>query len=327
MLAIVVRFILAAAPLFASIAASAAPPFRYVLHVCDCPAVMAGDERSGLLEAFAALGYEQGRNLDLVTHDVESTQGRYPAFLNQVIAKRKPDLILASGLRVARGATEIVDHSPVLFWRLMDPVGEGLVASLSRPGGKLTGFSRAIEKLTAKRLELIHQMLPAARRVAMLYRTDVSSHVRQAAEVKAAATPFGLQVIDHGMPTSRWSVAQLESTFASMRRDGVDAFLVPDQNIYPEDLVRISTTYRLPTVFPLTHNVTDWGGLAAYSTQPHSWQDIASYAVRLLEGVRPGELPVQEPARFELVLNMRAARAFGLSFPRAFLLQATQVIE
>ena len=152
---------------------------------------MAREERAVLLLGFAKHGYVQGRNLDLVTYDFESAGGGqssgtpgkqpgadlpYSGFLLAQMAQTRPEIILASGVRVVQGAQKSIRSTPVIFWRVTDPVGFGFVESLARPRGNFTGFSRAIDKLTVKRLELLHEMLPQARRIAFLYISDNEHH-------------------------------------------------------------------------------------------------------------------------------------------------------
>ncbi len=308
--------------------AAAAPGLHRIVHVCDCPASMAGEEREGLLLEFARLGYVQGRNLDLVTHDIVTTKDSYASLLEREVAAAKTDLILASGVRVAQAARRMSGAPPVVFWRLTDPVGLGLVTSLAQPRGNLTGFSRAIEKLTVKRLELLHEMLPRARRVGFVFIDDNPSHLRQAADVRAAAPLLGLEVKEYALPSSRWTPAELDTLFATMKLERVEAFLLPDLNVEIRALIALAEKHRLPTLYSLSHVVTDWGGLAAYATQANGEPaDIVGYADRILKGAKPGDLPVQEPARFELILNARAARDIGVSFPPRFLLRASQVLE
>ena len=288
---------------------------------------MAGEEREDLLRELAKLGYVQGRSLDLVSYDVTARRTRTPSCL-----RASSPAASRSGPRVGSarrgGGAGLKAPTPVVFWRLTDPVGFGLVATLARPQGNLTGFSRAIEKLTVKRLELLHEMLPLARRIGFVYVDDNAPHQRQAAEVRAAALPLGLELRDYGLPSSRWTPERLETLFASMKQEGVEAFLLPDLNVEIRALIKLADKYRLPTLHSLTHIVTEFGGLAAYATEANSDPaNIADYVDRILKGAKPGDLPVQEPTRFELVLNARAARDLGLSFPPRFLLRATHVVE
>ena len=329
----------------AASSASASGARARVVHVSDYPSPLAQEERGELLQAFERLGYGQGRNLELTTYDGEmlragSTRGStqsfpdeqfgpnpYTPFFATRIARTQPRLILASGVRVVSAARESGLTTPLVFFRITDPVGLGFVASLARPGGNMTGFSRAIEKLTVKRLELLHDMVPAAQRVAFIFVEDFPSHVRQAAEVRAVAARVGLQLREYAVQLSRWDEAGLEAIFATMRRDGIEAFLLPDLNVLGPVLVELAARYRLPTIHSLSHVVTDWGGLAAYSTEATRIEDVVGYAVRILRGERTVDLPVQEPTRFELILNARAARDLGLTFPPSFLLRASQVVE
>ena len=239
----------------------------------------------------------------------------------------RPELFLVSGIRVAQAAKAAKLGLPVVFFRLTDPVGFGLVDSLAHPGGDLTGFSRAVEKLAPKRLELLREMLPRARQVAFVFVADDASHRRQAADVRTAGSALGLQLHEYALPRERWSPDELERLFRRMQVDQVDAFLLPDLNIHPRTLVDLAARYRLPTIHSLSHVVTDWGGLAAYATEATSTAEVADYAARILRGTRAADLPVQEPTRFELILNLRAARNLGIAFPESFKLRASQLVE
>jgi len=317
-----------------------------MIHVCDCPSAFASDERNDLLQAFAKRGFEQGRNLDLVTYDVTAlgteSRGRgplsllgkdasgnpYANFLSRYLAIRRPQVVLASGIRAAQGAREAISETPVIFWRLTDPVGFGLIDTLAQPGGNLTGFSRAIEKLTVKRLELLREMLPGVRRIGFLWIQDFDHHRQQAAEVRRAGESLGLTVEFYTLPSGDWTAERLDAVFAKMRKERVEAFLLPDINLQPQLLVELATKYRLPTIHSLTNAVTDWGGLAAYSTSaPDELGKVADYAVRIVKGLNPRDLPVQEPTQYELILNLKAAREMGLSFPVTLKMRATSVLE
>jgi putative ABC transport system substrate-binding protein len=332
---------------FPSFAADNAPASAQVrvVHVADYPPDLAQKERAALLQAFASLGYVEGRNLELTTYDVGTAlaaEPRNPAkpspgdrfgpnpyavFFATSIPQMRPQVVLASGGRAVAAARESGLGIPVVFWRVSDPVGLGHVATLARPGGNLTGFSAATEKLAPKRLELVHELVPNARKVGFVFIEDFPSHVRQAAEVKAAAARIGVKTQDYALPLARWEAAELDALFATMRRDGIEAFLLPDTNVKPSVLAELAARHRLPTIYALTSMVTNFGGLAAYSTEATRVEDVVGYAVRILRGERPADLPVQESTRFEFVLNARAARALGLTFPQTFLLRANQVVE
>jgi putative ABC transport system substrate-binding protein len=252
----------------------------------------------------------------------------YASFLSRLLAVRPPQVILASGIRAAQGAREVSSQTPVIFWRLTDPVGFGLIQALGRPGGNLTGFSRAIEKLTVKRLELLREMLPRVRRIGFLWIEDFDHHRQQAAEVRRAAESLALTVEFYTLPSGDWTAERLDAVFARMRKEHMEAFLLPDINLQPQLLVELATKHGLPTIHSLPNAVTDWGGLAAYSTSaPDELGKVADYAVRIVKGVSPRDLPVQEPTQYELILNLKAAREIGLSIPATFKMRATSVLE
>jgi hypothetical protein len=211
-----------------------------VLHVCDGPPAMASDERAAILLALAKRGLVQGQNLDFATFDFETAGGGgrnslsavkgnpYASFLEREIPRMQAQLVLASGVRVVQGTQETGRETPVIFWRVTDPVGFGFVKSLAQPGGNVTGFSRALEKLTVKRLELLNEMVPRARRVGFLFIENYAHHAEQADEVRAAAESRGLKVVNYPVPMSEWSTENLEAVFVRMRQDGIDVFLLPD---------------------------------------------------------------------------------------------------
>jgi putative ABC transport system substrate-binding protein len=316
-----------------------------VLHVTDYPSDLAQKERAALLQAFAGLGYAEGRSLELTTYDVGAAiaaearsvaqpsagdqfgPNPYTAVLATSIARLRPHLLLVSGPRVLAATRDSGVTTPVVFWRVSDPVGLGFVATLARPGGNLTGFSRATEKLAVKRLELLHEMVPSARAIAFVFVEDLPSHARQAADVKAAAARVGVRTHEYALPLARWNAVELDALFATLRREGIEAFLLPDTNVLPPLLTELAARHRLPTIYGLSGMVTDLGGLAAYSTQANSFEDVVGYAVRILRGERPADLPVQESTRFEFILNAKAARDLGLTFPASLLLRANQVVE
>ena len=297
-----------------------------ILHLCDCSAQMASEERDTLLLEFGRLGYVQGKNLDLQTLDAARANDSWDLLVRRELGA-KPVLILASGVRAALAAKLATTDIPIVFWRVTDPVGYGLVSSLSRPGGNVTGFSRAIEKLTPKRLEVLHELVPSARTIGFVYIADDEPHRWQAAAVHEAAPGFGLRILDYSLPRGVWSDASLDELFRRMRRDGVEAFLLPDTNLYPQTLAELAAKYRLPTVYSLTHFVTEWGGLAAYSTEASGFMDVVRYADRILKGAKAADLPIHEPTRFELILNARAARDLGITLPKMLVLRASAVVE
>ena len=283
-----------------------------------------------LLEAFReglkTLGYTEGQN---VTFDVRWANGRYhdvPA-MAQAVAASRPDLFVAvGGNPVGLAAKAATSTIPVLFAAGADPVTIGLVANLNRPEGNVTGITLLANELDAKRLDLLHDLLPATRRVALMLNPENPGYGEQLPRAREAAQILGLdlKVIDAS------SSAQIRSGFASLGERGVDALSVGADAflINRRDLIlQLAAERRLPGIFPAREFALD-GGLLSYGTR---WSDmyriLGTYAGRLLKGARPIELPVQRPATYELVINMQTARTLGVQIPPLILTRADEILE
>jgi putative ABC transport system substrate-binding protein len=283
---------------------------------------------SHLLEAFRdglkSTGYVEGQN---VTLEVRWADGRYadlPKLAPEVVATR-PDLIVAVGgnpVGVAfKAATSTI---PVVFGAGADPVAIGLVKNLNRPEGNLTGMTLWANELDAKRLDLLHDMLPKARKVAVLMNPENPGYSDLLPRSKEVAGTLGLDLVLLAATSS----SQVEQAFKSLPTVdalsvGADAFLI---NIRGR-ILKLAQERRLPGIFPAREFATD-GGLASYGTR---WSDmyrlLGTYAGRILKGARPADLPVQRPATYELVINLKTARALGLDLPPLILTRADEVIE
>jgi putative ABC transport system substrate-binding protein len=283
---------------------------------------------SHLLEAFRdglkSTGYVEGQN---VTLEVRWADGRYadlPKLAPEVVATR-PDLIVGVGgnpVGVAfKAATSTI---PVVFGAGADPVAIGLVKNLNRPEGNLTGMTLWANELDAKRLDLLHDMLPKARKVAVLMNPENPGYSDLLPRSKEVAGTLGLDLVLLAATSS----SQVEQAFKSLPTVdalsvGADAFLI---NIRGR-ILKLAQERRLPGIFPAREFATD-GGLASYGTR---WSDmyrlLGTYAGRILKGARPADLPVQRPATYELVINLKTARALGLDLPPLILTRADEVIE
>lgn len=283
---------------------------------------------SHLLEAFRdglkSTGYVEGQN---VAMEVRWADGRYadlPKFAPEVVATT-PDLIVAVGgnpVGVAfKAATSTI---PVIFGAGADPVAIGLVKNLNRPEGNLTGMTLWANELDAKRLDLLHDMLPKARKVAVLMNPENPGYAELLPRTKDVAGTLGLDLV---LLTAA-SSSQVEQAFKSLSAVdalavGADAFLI---NIRGR-ILKLAEERRLPGIFPAREFATD-GGLASYGTR---WADmyrlLGTYAGRILKGAKPADLPVQRPATYELVINLKTARALGLQLPPLILTRADEIIE
>ena len=273
---------------------------------------------------FADLGWIKGRNISFV-YRYSKVNDRLPALAKE-LAQEKVDVIVAVGTPAALAAKQATATIPVVFHEVGDPVGVGLVSSLSRPGGNVTGISSITFELGAKRLKLLTEILPEARLIGVLMnRTDpTAAQVLEALKAGLASGDVKVEPFYAGRP------AEIETAFQSMKRLHVDGVMVqPDGMFWAQRvrIVRLATELRLPTVYPHKQDV-EAGGLMSYGASFLAMQAQAiAYVDRILKGVKPGDLPIQRAAKFELYVNLKTAKALGLTIPQSLLLQADKVIE
>jgi len=279
--------------------------------------------RQVFLEGLRALGWEEGRNLQIDWRAADARADRVDALVAELIAL-KVDVIVAEFTPVAVAARRATTAIPIVMAPAGDPVGTGLVANLARPGGNVTGLSNIAAELAGKRLELLQQAVPRLTRVGLLvYGRDPldRSFVDSTLEAAAAA---GVQVHRADVPAA----ADLDRAFSALRSAGVTAAIVPGNlPAEPRRVAELAMQQHLPTVGV----ISSWpsaGGLMAYAPNLADLRRrAAGYVDRLLRGARPQDLPVEQPTRFELVLNARTARAIGLVLPPSLTLRADEVIE
>ena len=291
----------------------------------------AGSESANrhLLDAFRKglrdLGYEDGRD---VTIDVRWAEGRVERFSEMLadLAKRKPDVIVVASSQGAVETHKVVPTTPVVFVGVSDPVGLGLVGSLARPGGNMTGLSRVFgEGLLGKALETLREIVPGATKVAILYNPAGAVEPR-VIEARAAIRSLGLAAILVEMR----DVPSLEDGFTAMRANKLDAMLVitdPMTLRHRDAIVNGAAQHRMPAVYEFAEFARA-GGLVAYSASiPALFERAAVYVDKILKGAKPADLPVEQPTKFELVVNERAARELGLALPQSLLLRADEKIR
>jgi putative ABC transport system substrate-binding protein len=229
----------------------------------------------------------------------------------------------------ALAAKQATDTIPIVVAAMADPVGDGLVASLARPGANVTGSTFLGPRLVPKRLELLKEIVPGASRVAVLWHPGVYSdrtmrEMLQETEGAARAFRMHLQLVGAGDPDD------FGKAFSAMSRDHVDAVVVfPSPMLYLEhrNIVNLVAQNRLPAVYPWREAVDD-GGLVAYGTNiPDTLRHAAVVADKILKGAKPSDLPVEQPTKFELVVNLKTAKLLGLTIPQSLLQRADQVIE
>ena len=286
-----------------------------------------GDALRGLREGLKESGYSEGQNVAIEYRWAENQLDRLPMLAGE-LARRPVSVIVATGGSVsalaARAATTTI---PIVFNVGDDPVRLGLVSTLSRPGGNITGVNFFAVELVAKRLEILRELVPAAAHVAVLV-NPAARPITEAAlhDVEPAARAMGLQlrVLNAG------SGKEIDAAFATLAHERPDALLVgtgPPFTARRVQLVHLATYHKIPAIYSLRQFV-EIGGLITYGASlTDAYRQVGVYAGRILKGALPADLPVVQPTKFELVINAQTARMFGLTVPPSLLARADEVIE
>ncbi len=279
---------------------------------------------AAFLEGLRDLGHIEGRNFALESRFAEGNADRLPDLAAELV-RVKVDAILTDGTPAAQAAKHATTTIPIVMASGGDPVGAGLVASLARPGGNVTGVTTLAGDLSAKRLQLLKEAVPKASRVALLQNPANPFSAIAVKETQAAARALRvqLQVLAVRGPT------EFADAFAAMTKARAGALLVvPDHMLsdYGTMLADLAVRHRLPTMFG--RRETEVGGLMAYGPDLLDlFRRAAVYVDKILKGVSPADLPVEEPRRLELVINLKTAKALGLTIPPSILIRADQVIQ
>jgi putative ABC transport system substrate-binding protein len=276
--------------------------------------------RQGLNE----IGYVEGQNVTIEYRWAEGHYDRLPPLAADLVA-RKVDLIAAVGIPAALAAKSATSTIPVVFG-VGDPVDLGLVANLARPRGNLTGVSTMAPELSPKRLEIISDLVPQAKVIALLVNPNNSNTERIIGDMQEAARAKGVQLPILKAGTE----SEIDGAFATLVQLHAGAFVVggdPFFGIWREQLVMLAARHGVPAIYPI-REFAEAGGLISYgSSLAASFQQVGIYAGKILNGTKPADLPVQQPTTFELVVNLKTANALGLTVPPAILARADQVIE
>ena len=284
--------------------------------------------RDAFLQGLRELGYVDGLNVVIEYRDAEGRLERVPALAAELVAL-KVDVIVVYGTRVTLGAMQATKTVPIVFANAGDPVESGLVTNLARPGGNVTGLSSLGPELVGKCLELLKQAVPGVDRIAVLWlpgalgeRTD--KDMLTEANVAARALGVRLQFVEARGPEE---FARAFSDMTSARTEALT--VLPSARFQREHrrLVHLAAKNRLPTVYA-SREFVDAGGLMSYgANQTDLFRRAATYVDKILKGVKPGELPVEQPIKFELVINLKTAKALGLTIPQSVLAHADEVIQ
>jgi len=284
------------------------------------------DERDKLVAAFQEglheLGYEEGKNIRIEFRDAKDDRKRVAALINQLI-QLKVDLIV-TGSRGALAAKKLNSAIPIVLTYSADPVNDGLVASLARPGGNITGLSDYHADLVTKRLELLKEITPSASRVAILYHPGNLANGPMVQDTKKAAPALEMTVYPIAVKNS----ADIDRAFEKMKNNRVSGLLqFVGLGGFRKQIVNLAGQHRVPTIYT-RGQWTSAGGLMSYGSH---WPDLlrraAAYVDKILKGTKPADLPVEQPKKFELIINLKTAKAMGLVIPPSVLFRADKVIR
>jgi putative tryptophan/tyrosine transport system substrate-binding protein len=277
------------------------------------------------VQGLRELGYIDGKNILIEYRYADGKEDRLPELATELV-RLKVDAIFTAGTPALFALKQATKTIPIVFFSTSDPVGTGVVASLAHPGGNITGMSGLASDLWPKRLELLKEIFPKLSRVAMLWNKGNAGMALEAKATQEVAGPLGVALQDRGVKDP----SELEGVFAVMTKDRPDAFLAlmdPVLNSYRKSILDFLAKNRLPAIF----ENRDWveaGGLISYGANyADAHRRAATYVDKILKGAKPADLPVEQPTKFELVINLKAAKQIGLTIPPNVLARADKVIK
>ena len=302
-----------------------APPASTEPNPRQCPTKPRPGIGQAWVEGLREHGYSEGQNLVTECRYAAGRWEQLPALAAEVVSL-KPDLILAVGDRVASAVKAATSTIPIVTVNVVDPVRSGLIASLARPGGNLTGLTYIVgPEITGKQLELLKEVVPTLSRVAFLSTpAGVNTPARRQILADAQALSLTLQVYDIRDPS------EYEAAFAAMPRARVEALLVQlsaHNYTHARKIAELAVQSRLPALYGF-QPMAPFEGLMSYSVNyPALFRRAAAYVDKIFKGAKPGDLPVEQPTKFALIINLKTAKALGLTIPQSLLIRADEVIQ
>src|SRR6266571_1634878 len=288
-----------------------------------------GGAGSPMAEAFRQglqdLGYVEGKNMAIAYRSAEGKPERLPALAAELV-QLPVDVIVAAGTQVAQVVKDTTTTLPIVMVNDVDPVAMGLVASLARPGANITGISLMSEELAGKRLQLLKEAIGRLGRVAVLWNAGSKAMTNIFSAIQTAATVLGVTVQPLGVQEAK----DIDSTITTMTEERPDAlFMITDvlTRRYTRQVVDFAAQHQLPTMFQSSGPVAE-GGLMFYGPSlTEAYRRAAYYVDRILKGAKPGDLPVERPMKFKLIINLKTAQALGITIPPTLLILADEVIQ
>lgn len=276
-------------------------------------------------QALSSAGWHEGRNISFEVRWGTADPGRIDSYAAELV-KLNPDVILATNTPTARSLKRATETIPIVFAGLSDPIGDGIVASLPKPGGNITGFTSFNAPIAGKWLELVKELAPSTARIGVIYNPKTAPHSIFLPAMHDTAPKLGIAVVS--IPVTDKAAIETEiGKLAGAPNSGM--VNLPDifMGLHSDLIFALATKNRLPSVGPL-RSFAESGALASYGSDfTDLFRQAAPYADRILRGEKPRDLPVQDPTKYELVVNLKAAKAIGLTVPQSLLLRADEVIE
>jgi putative ABC transport system substrate-binding protein len=289
------------------------------------PASLGSYTHGAFSDGMRELGYVVGKNLVIEWRFADNNYERLPDLAAELV-RLKVDVIVTAGPAATSAAQKATTTTPIVFGGTNDPVGSGFVKSLARPGGNISGLSNVSVEMSPKLLEMLLSMVPKLSRVAVLTNPSNSGHATMLKNVQAAAQKANVTVL----PVEARNPQEIETAFSVMTKENAGAIIVARDallNQQARQIVQLATKHRLPLVTSIREYV-DAGGLMSYGPSiTDSYRRAATYVDKIFKGAKPGDLPVEQPTKFELFINRKTAMALGLTIPQSLLISADKVIE
>ena len=284
------------------------------------------DGHDAFREGLAELGYVEGRTVTLEWRG-DGQLDRLPGLTAELVGM-PVDVLVASGAGPIQAAIRATSTIPIVMAQTNDPVEDGFVASLARPGGNVTGLTGIARELIGKRLEVLRQTFPSASRVDVIWNSDpgIPNQAGQVRETEAVAGPLGLEIL----PLAVREPAAIEGAFGRAVQERVDALTLVDNLVLSSNVARVgelALAHRLPMMSADRRYVAAGGLLAYGANRPSMYRRAATYVDKILKGANPGDLPVERPTALDFVVNLKTARALGLTIPPSVLSQVTEIIQ
>ena len=273
-------------------------------------------------EGLEKLGYQDGRNIRIEFRYAEGKEERLAEFAAELV-RLKVDVLVVRLTQAIIAAQQATREIPIVMVGAADPVATGLIASLARPGGNITGTSSTVTETSRKLLEFIREVLPRAKRVAVLVNANDAFSKLFLAQIQSAGQKVGIEIL----PAMIRATGDMEKAYPDFVKRRAE-FIIVQPSLPLKRAAELALKHRLPAIAPNTSFGNNDGGLMGYSSVAGDVQrDAAGYVDKILKGAKPGDLPVQQPTRFELVINTKTAKALGIKIPQSLLLRADRVIE